>query len=87
MATVTLCALVSRNSILRREYRIRKFPLAVPQRSGYLKAIAERIENRDALIAIIGKDWLHAEDGEGKRRLDDPDDWVKAEIREALTSR
>ena len=51
----------------------------------FAKVIAERIENCDALIAIIGKDWLRAEDGEGKRRLDDPDDWVKAEIREALT--
>ena len=58
---------------------------AITPGAKFAKVIAERIENCDALIAIIGKDWLHAEDGEGKRRLDDPDDWVKAEIREALT--
>lgn len=58
---------------------------AITPGAKFAKVIAERIENCDALIAIIGKDWLSAEDGEGKRRLDDPDDWVKAEIREALT--
>ena len=58
---------------------------AIAPGAKFAKVIAERIENCDALIAIIGKEWLHAEDGEGKRRLDDPDDWVKAEIREALT--
>ena len=58
---------------------------AITPGAKFAKVIAERIENCDALIAIIGKDWLRAEDGEGKRRLDDPDDWVKAEILEALT--
>ena len=58
---------------------------AITPGAKFAKVIAERIENCDALIAIIGTDWLRAEDGEGTRRLDDPDDWVKAEIREALT--
>ena len=35
------------------------------------------------MLAIIGPDWLAA-DNEGKRRLDDPDDWVRREIVIAL---
>jgi hypothetical protein len=41
----------------------------------------------DALIAIIGEDWLNATDSTGRRRLDDPRDFVKAEIREALAQK
>ena len=35
------------------------------------------------MLAIIGPDWLTAE-RDGKRRLDDPDDWVRREIAIAL---
>jgi len=38
----------------------------------------------DVLIAIIGKRWLDASDEEGKRRLDDPEDFVRTEIGTAL---
>ncbi len=45
---------------------------------------ADQVASCDALIAVIGKDWLTARDSDGNRRLDHPDDFVKAEIREAL---
>jgi len=39
-----------------------------------------------ALLAIIGEDWLEARDGStGSRRIDDPNDYVRIEIRVALT--
>jgi hypothetical protein len=34
----------------------------------------------DALIAVIGKRWLISSDEEGKRRLDNPEDFVRIEI-------
>jgi len=37
------------------------------------------------LLALIGPSWLNPNDGEGRRRLDDPNDWVRLEIARALT--
>ena len=36
------------------------------------------------LVAVIGRSWLEVKDGEGRRRLDDPKDWVRLEIVAAL---
>jgi hypothetical protein len=38
----------------------------------------------DAMLAIIGPNWLAAKDETGKRRLDNPDDFVAIEIGAAL---
>jgi tetratricopeptide (TPR) repeat protein len=51
------------------------------------KVIEERIAQSDVLIAVIGKEWLNVTTAEGQRRLDDPNDYVKAEIREALNQK
>jgi TIR domain len=51
----------------------------------FAKVIEESIGKCDVLIAVIGRDWLRIKDVQGQRRLDDPDDLVKAEIREALS--
>ena len=50
----------------------------------FAKVIAERIAACDVLVALIGKDWLDARDTKGERRLDQPRDFVRAEIAEAL---
>lgn len=34
----------------------------------------------DALIVVIGKKWLTSTGVDGRRRLDDPQDWVRLEI-------
>ena len=36
------------------------------------------------LVAVIGPTWLNVAGADGKRRLDNPDDWVRAEIETAL---
>ncbi|MEM9360482.1 MAG: toll/interleukin-1 receptor domain-containing protein, partial [Pseudomonadota bacterium] len=36
------------------------------------------------IIAVIGPSWLVAKDKHGQRRLDDPNDWVRIEIANAL---
>lgn len=48
------------------------------------EVIAGRIAKCDALVAVIGRDWLNAADAGGRRRLANPKDFVRAEIREAL---
>lgn len=38
----------------------------------------------DALIALVGKHWLTLEDDKGRRRIDNPEDFVRLEIAAAL---
>jgi hypothetical protein len=46
--------------------------------------IDQSIARSTAFIAVIGKGWLEARATDGRRRLDKPDDYVRAEIRTAL---
>src|SRR5258707_1133317 len=51
----------------------------------YRAELTSKLEVSTVLLAIIGKDWLGAENPDTKtRRLDDPDDWVRVEIGKAL---
>ena len=43
-----------------------------------------RVTRCDVLLAVIGPRWLTAADSEGRRRLDDAEDFVRWEIRGAL---
>jgi hypothetical protein len=47
-------------------------------------AIARAIGESRALIAVIGADWISAKDGNGRRRLDDPGDYVRVELEQAF---
>ncbi len=49
----------------------------------FVDVIEETIARCDALIAVIGQSWLGGEQ-DGARRLDDPEDWVRLEIGNAL---
>ena len=49
-------------------------------------ALAKSLAQSDNLLAIIGPDWLTAE-REGRRRLDDPEDWVRREVEAGLVGR
>src|SRR5690349_16730006 len=53
----------------------------------FTRVLAERTRSCSALIAIIGKQWLSSRDSSGRRRLDDPRDYVRMEISEALARR
>ncbi|MBP2329533.1 hypothetical protein JOF56_009918 [Kibdelosporangium banguiense] len=48
------------------------------------QVILPRLRQCEAFLAVIGPDWLSAKDRNGQRRLDNPDDWVRREIAEAL---
>ena len=46
--------------------------------------LRRRVAEADILLAVIGPGWLKAVDEQGRRRLDDPADWVRIEIVSAL---
>ena len=50
----------------------------------FAEAIKAGVGSCRILVALIGSKWLTATDKEGRRRLDDPDDYVRFEIRPAL---
>jgi formylglycine-generating enzyme required for sulfatase activity len=50
----------------------------------FVRAIENAVGACDALIALIGKQWLTIRDERGQRRLDVPDDYVRLEIAAAL---
>jgi TIR domain len=50
----------------------------------FAEAIEVGVRSCRVLIALIGPRWLTVSDAEGRRRLDNPDDYVRFEIRTAL---
>lgn len=58
----------------------------IPAGADFVRFIEESIDSSDVVVALIGRDWLRAKDSKGKRRLDDPDDYVRLELSRALES-
>ncbi len=50
----------------------------------FVDEINRQVAMCDVLIAMIGRDWLTVTDRKGRRRLDDPEDYVRLEIEAAL---
>lgn len=50
----------------------------------FRKAIDEHVASCGVLLALIGKNWIDARDEAGRRRLDDPLDFVRLETGAAL---
>ena len=48
------------------------------------QVLCDAVENSRVLISVIGPDWILARDEYGRRRIDDPEDWVRREIELAL---
>ena len=51
----------------------------------FAATIDEKVGFCDALVAVIGPQWLTAAGADGRPRLDDPHDWVRLEIASALS--
>jgi hypothetical protein len=49
----------------------------------FVEVITRAVASCDVLLALIGDEWLGT-DAHGRRRLDDPDDFVRLEIEAAL---
>lgn len=50
----------------------------------FVRVLNERVAECDVVLAVIGRNWIDARDAAGKRRLDDPEDFVRIEIASAL---
>ncbi len=50
----------------------------------FREVLQERLATCDLMLVLIGRDWLAGKDGSGRRRLDDPADFVRLEIAAAL---
>jgi hypothetical protein len=53
----------------------------------FVDVITRAVGSCDVLLALIGPHWLTATDERGRRRLDNPGDFVRLEIEAALTRR
>ncbi|MGH8727108.1 MAG: TIR domain-containing protein [Burkholderiales bacterium] len=50
----------------------------------FVEAIERAVGSCEILVVVIGRDWLKATDAAGKRRLDDPRDFIRLEVGAAL---
>lgn len=50
----------------------------------FTEAVQEAVGACDAFVAVIGRQWLQVVDTRGRRRLDNPEDFVRLEIEAAL---
>ena len=57
---------------------------SIPLGLDFKEYLDMKVGECDVLLAIIGEEWLSASDSSGKRRLDDPTDFVRIEIESAL---
>ena len=50
----------------------------------FADALDESLELCTVMVVVIGKQWLRTADAAGRRRLDDPTDWVRLEVATGL---
>lgn len=50
----------------------------------FVRTLDEQLAQCSAFIAVIGRDWVDLQNAAGKRRLEDPHDYVRVEIEAAL---
>lgn len=63
-------------------YRDTRKRLDVP----WPQELRDRCGAADIVLVVIGPNWLEAQDQHARRRIDQPDDWVRQEIELALAS-
>ena len=51
----------------------------------FVTVLQNAVQSCDVLVALIGRQWLNILDETGKRRLDNPEDFVRVEIAAALS--
>jgi Domain of unknown function (DUF4189)/TIR domain/Putative peptidoglycan binding domain len=57
---------------------------SIPPGEDFVRMLEAQVAQCDAMLTVIGNNWLEATDEHGARRLDDPHDFVRIEIESAL---
>lgn len=57
---------------------------AIDPGEDFTQVVNQSVGSCDVLLALIGRRWVTAADSAGRRRLDNPSDWVRVEIQTAL---
>jgi hypothetical protein len=58
---------------------------SVPAGTDFAEELLGRVRSCRVLLVVIGPHWLTLTYDDGQRRIDDPQDWIRREIVEALT--
>jgi hypothetical protein len=58
---------------------------SIPPSADFSDRIVDSVRRSSVLLAVIGPGWSAATDRDGRRRLDNEQDWVRREIAEAFT--
>jgi hypothetical protein len=56
----------------------------IPIGTRFQDVLEQRLRQASVVLVAIGPNWVGAADGAGRRRIDDPDDFVRQEVRETL---
>lgn len=59
---------------------------SIPAGSDFVAHLLHRVRDASIVLAIIGDRWLTAADTNGRRRIDDPADWIRRELAEAFAA-
>src|SRR5499433_1679199 len=58
---------------------------SIPAGADFAEELVRRLRACSVLVVVIGPRWLTLTDPAGQRRIDDPRDWIRREIAEALS--
>jgi hypothetical protein len=59
---------------------------SIPAGADFVQELLGRVRSARVVLAVIGPRWLTAVDDTGRRRIDDPADWIRRELSEAFTA-
>lgn len=57
---------------------------AVAKGADFVETVEQAVAASDAMLVVIGPDWARITDEAGRRRLDDPSDYVRVEVERGL---
>jgi hypothetical protein len=60
---------------------------SIPAGADFRQILVDGVTGCDVFVTVIGDHWLTVSDKQGKRRLDNPDDFVRIEVEAALGQR
>src|SRR5215475_16109040 len=58
---------------------------SAPAGTDFVEELSGRLRGCSVLVVVIGPRWLSLTNQAGQRRIDDPEDWIRREIAEALS--